>query len=470
MRPGTSSGSTALDSATRELTRAVLLFSLAGRMRPGDSPPGGALVDRYDFGRFEPHLRSSEKVLPVPVLTVPAAPDDLHLPHGSHGLPLATAEIMVVATPRGDVTLLLDCGFAADTEPAALAAWLADTCFHRERIRLGGRPLLDVLNERLAPPTPLAHGQNVHQLVFPGGRLLHDLLADGDSDDGNDEGSARRPALLNEIVYRGRMPATHTPGPDATMPPNLRHHGVTLSSHGRGVSVQAGWAPHVENGLTLVALGMISALAVLQRTRLAAFETMRANERALTDSPYEVRSLISRLSAGVNELQLDLAFGVEAYVDSLLIPEMLMESFQSSLRDALGIRDSLDNSARMVERLTSVISARSAALDAELAERDDRRDRTVSGLVAAATLIALPPTLLLTFFGINGTNVDAGRSILDLRQYGTAYALAWLPFVVLVLIGYVLLRRVSRRSGTLLSPPDGGPPAPVPPPRSASGS
>ncbi|WP_344987524.1 hypothetical protein [Streptomyces violaceus] len=42
-----------------------------------------------------------------------------------------------------------------------------------------------------------------------------------------------------------------------------------------------------------------------------------------------------------------------------------------------------------------MISARSAALDAELAERDERRDRTVSGLVAAATLIALPPTLLL---------------------------------------------------------------------------
>ena len=33
-----------------------------------------------------------------------------------------------------------------------------------------------------------------------------------------------------------------------------------------------------------------------------------------------------------------LAFGVEAYVDSLLIPEMLMEGFQSSLRDALLLR------------------------------------------------------------------------------------------------------------------------------------
>ncbi|KOG42983.1 hypothetical protein [Streptomyces resistomycificus] len=463
MVPTTSGGSAVLDSATRELTRAVLLFSLSGRMRP-DRSPLGALVDRYDFGRFEPHLRSSEQVLPVPVLTERAAPEDLHLPHGSHGLTLASVEITVVATPRGDTTLLLDCAFAGDTEPAALAAWLADTCFERERIRLGDRPLLDVLNERLALPAPLALGQNVHQLVFPGGRLLRELLAAGI------DGPTGRPALLNALVYRGRLPAHHDRDLDATTPPNLRDHGLTLSAHGRGVSVQAGWAPHVENSLTLVALGMISALAALQRTRLTAFETMRANERVTTDSPYEVRSLISRLSAGVNELQLDLAFGVEAYVDSLLIPEMLMEGFQSSLRDALGIRDSLDNSARMVERLTSVISARSAALDAELAERDDRRARTVSGLVAAATLIALPPTLLLTFFGVNGTDVDAGHSILDLRHYGAAYTLAWLPFVVLVVIGYLRLRRVSRRSGTFLSPPDGGRTAPVPPPRPASGS
>jgi hypothetical protein len=460
---GTSSGATALDSATRELTRAVLLFSLDGRARPRTTASGN-LVDRLDFGRFEPHLRSSEAVLPVPVLTTRIAPEDLRPPHGDHGLTLASAELLVLATPRGDVTLAVDCGFAAETAPDALASWLADTCFDRARIRLGDRPLLDVVNERLALPRPLTYGQNVHQLVFPGGRLLRDLLSAEGAD------TARRPALLNEIVYRGRMPLSDTADLDDAMPPNLRNHGVTLSAHGRGVSVQAGWAPHVENGLALVAVGMISALAVLQRTRLAAFETMRANERApMSDSPYEVRSLISRLSAGVNELQLDLAFGVEAYVDSLLIPEMLMEAFQSSLRDTLGIRDSLENSARMVERLTSVISARSAALDAELAERDDRRDRTVSALVAAATLIALPPTLLLAFFGINGTDVHADRSILDLGTYGPAYALAWLPFVVLAVIGYVLLRRVSRRSGSLLSPPDGRP-APVPAPRSPSGS
>ncbi|MER6242828.1 hypothetical protein ACFYZI_09525 [Streptomyces griseorubiginosus] len=447
MIPGTAGGTTALDSGTRELTRVVTLFSLTGRLDPG-LPSPGSLVDTFDFGRFALHLASSEAVLPVPVLVEDVPPAELGLPHGDHGLDLASLQIAVVATPRGDVTLALDCGFAGQTPPEALAAWLADTCFHRDRITLGASGLLDSLTGRFAPAEPLAFGQNVHQLVFPGGELKSDLL---------DPDEIRQAALLHEIVYRGR--------PSASGPPHLMRNGHTLSAHGRGVSVHAGWAEHVENGLTLVAVGMVSALAVLQRTRLAAFGTMRANERAAAESPYEIRRLISRLSDGVNELQLDLAFGVEAYVDGLLIPEMVMQSFQSSLRDALGIPAGLDNSARMVERLTSVISARSAALDAQLAERDDRRDRTVSALAAVATGIALPPTLLLGFFGANASNVDNRRSIFD-AHYLPAYLLAWLPFIALAGIGYLLLRRVSRRSASFLATSQVNRSAPVPAPRS----
>ncbi|NEB05426.1 hypothetical protein [Streptomyces sp. SID13726] len=452
MIPGTSGGTAVLDSGTRQLTRVLVLFSLTGRLDP-ERPTLGRLVDRFDFGRFGLHLKSSEAVLPVPVLVEDVPPDQLRLPHGDHGLALASAELAVLATPRGDITLVVDCEFAGPTPAADLAGWLATTCFDRDGITLGGRPLLTALGQLLHPVEPLAFGQNVHQLVFPGGELRTTLL---------DADEARLPVVLNEILYRGRMG-----GPRASVPavlPNLRNHGATLSAHGRGVSVHAGWAEHVENGLTLVAVGMISALAVLQRTRLAAFEAMRANEQASTRSPSEVRSLIAQLSAGVNELQLDLAFGVEAYVDSLLIPEMVMEAFQTSLRDALGVRDSLENSARMVERLTSVISARSAALDAELSERDDRRDRTVSVLVAIATLIALPPTLLLAFFGVNATTVNVHRSIFDAR-YLPAYLLAWVPFLVLAAIGYVRIIRVGRRRGPLLTPS-----VPVPAQRPPSGS
>ncbi|MER8224207.1 hypothetical protein ABTZ58_27190 [Streptomyces sp. NPDC094143] len=236
MLPGTSTSASVPDSAARERTRVLLLFSLSGRLHPRDTALG-ALVDRYDHGRFASHLMTSQDVLPLPVLDERMAPGRLRLPHGDHGLGLASLRIL-----------------------------------------------------------------------------------------------------------------------------------------------------------------------------------------------------------------------------------MITEAFQSWRGDALGIRGSLENSAPTVERLTSVISARSAALDAQLAERDDRRDRTVSGPVAAATLIALPPTLLPAFFGVNGTNVDEHRSIPGLRAYGTAYAPAWPPFVVLALIGWILLRRVRAGSGPLPPAPDDDF-APVPPPR-----
>ncbi|MER5294636.1 hypothetical protein ABT382_21565 [Streptomyces pharetrae] len=294
-----------------------MLSSLAGRIHPRDDTRG-PLVERFDFGRFTPHLVAGAALLPVPVpvpVPVPARhpePGELALSGGGHGPDLAEAGILVVTTPRGDATLLLDCEFAGETPSAAVAAWPADSCFDRAAITLGGRPLLDVTSELLGLDTPLAFGQNVHQLVFPGGRLIAELLTAAA------EGGPRLSGPLNEIVYRGKT--ANCPG----VPPNLKNQGAMLSAHGRGVSVQAGWAPHVEKGLALVAVGMVSALAVLQRTRLAAFAMMRTDEQAAADSPQNVVTLVSRLSAGVSELQLDLAFGVEAYVDSLLIPKMLI--------------------------------------------------------------------------------------------------------------------------------------------------
>ncbi|MGW0288564.1 hypothetical protein [Streptomyces tuirus] len=68
MLPGTSPNATVLDSATRDRTRVLLLFSLSGRLHPRDTALG-ALADRYDYGRFASHLMTSQDVLPVPVLT-----------------------------------------------------------------------------------------------------------------------------------------------------------------------------------------------------------------------------------------------------------------------------------------------------------------------------------------------------------------------------------------------------------------
>jgi len=94
----------------------LMLFSLAGRIHPRDDAHG-PLVDRFDFGRFTPHPVSGAALLPVPVLARRLEPGELGLPGGDHGLALAEAGVLVVATPRGEATLLPDCESAVRPRP-----------------------------------------------------------------------------------------------------------------------------------------------------------------------------------------------------------------------------------------------------------------------------------------------------------------------------------------------------------------
>ncbi len=62
------------------------------------------------------------------------------------------------------------------------------------------------------------------------------------------------------------------------------------------------------------------------------------------------------------------------------------------------------------------------------------------------SLLALPPMLLLAYFGTNSTNVDARFSIFDLRHYGVAYLVVWLPFIALAVAALVLRWRIQPRT------------------------
>jgi nitrate reductase gamma subunit len=75
--------------------------------------------------------------------------------------------------------------------------------------------------------------------------------------------------------------------------------------------------------------------------------------------------------------------------------------------------------------------------------------------VAAATLLALPPTLLLAFFGVNARQVNQANSMFDLHAYWGAYLLAWLPFIALVAAGSLAYARLRERRR-----PGGVPPGP----------
>jgi len=422
------------DVGFRALTRLMLVYGLSGSV-PGDWPADQELTDVFGFERFSPHINAAAVLLPRPILSLDIGPA-LELPSGRQSFSSARAVLM--ATPRGDAVLVLD-GLVPDgTDTGAVAGILGETCFRRSELRVHDKPILDALLDAIEADKrcrlgPLRFGSDVHQCVFPGGELL---------------AAIRGGKSFWPIVYRVEEPLP--PGREEQTgiyrPALLNYPEATVVGHGRGVSVLAGWGEPVENGFGLIAIMLVTAMGVLHRARLNAFEAMTQGGEANLISTADARTLITRLSAQLNELQLDL-FGVEAYMDSVLIPELIIESFQRSLRDALGLSDGLNNTSRMLGRLDSVLQARLANLQAAVQEQAERRDKIFSGMVAAGTLIALPPALLLAFFGVNASQVDAHRSIFEMRSYWGAYILAWIPFVVLVMVGFALQRRIRARSG-----------------------
>jgi len=83
-------------------------------------------------------------------------------------------------------------------------------------------------------------------------------------------------------------------------------------------------------------------------------------------------------------------------------------------------------------------------LGAAAQEYTERRDKIFATVVAIGSLLALPPALLLAYFGVNSSNVDPHRSIFDMGHYGLAYLAAWTPFIALVALAAIMRRRVPR--------------------------
>ena len=439
------------DAAARTRTRLLLMYNLTPQVQVPDEMLR-PLSEALGLGRFTAHVEAAELLLPRLVLHERVV--EITLP--SSAVRVDGAAITLAVTPRRDPLLFLDIEIADDADGSdVIAETLYATWQNRSATRVEGVPLTEWLDGRLrahgipdrpADGPPLAFGRNVHQSVFPGTALARRLLAE------HVPGDAVGQDVVT-IVLRGTLDS----GTGATLgirrPETLNNAGQTMVAHGRGVSLIVGYAPPVENAFGLAAAGILTAVAAVHRVRRQAFEALELDRAAAVETTDDVRTLVAQLSRRLNDLQLDLSFSVEVYADTILIPELLVESFHSSLRDVSSLADALANTSRIVERVNAVLATRRVDLETASQQYAEDRDRVLAAVIAVGSLIALPPALLLAYFGVNSSDVDPDRSILDVRHYGVAYAMAWLPFLLLIAVGLVARRRISLR----LSAPDATP-------------
>jgi hypothetical protein len=431
------------DTCARSATRVLAIYNLGGRLR---SEPAlmHSLAGWFDMGRFAHHVTAAGGLLPR--ITDPVEIDPAGFRFDDHRPRVRVHRIAaaIATTPRRDGLLFLDFTLGENERAEDVADFLYTTWHRRPAMLVDGSPLLDWLATPLShvgtdAGKPLSFGQNVHQCVFAGGRFARRLLRDNRNPD-------RVSPDLITVVFRGTIAANRGGRLDIRRPAALNNPGETLVAHGRGVSLITGWTEPVENAFGIAAAGLVNAAGVVSRVRLQSLEALTIDDESSATKASDVRDLITDLTERLNQLRLDLSFGIEAYADMILIPELLIESYHSSLRSVASLRESLANTSRIVDRVAAVIESRHATLEASVQAYTERRDKALAALVAIGSLLALPPTLLLAYFGTNSTNVDAHRSIFDLRHYGVAYLVVWLPFIALAVAALVLRWRIQPRT------------------------
>ncbi|MFC6022051.1 hypothetical protein ACFP2T_38540 [Plantactinospora solaniradicis] len=277
-------------------------------------------------------------------------------------------------------------------------------------------------------------------MVFAGESLTQEIMK---------EAGARRTGAVNTFLDGlAAQPSGHGGQVGVRLPAALNIEGRAYVANSRHVTVVAGWSPSVQNALIFVALNVVVAFGVLRRGRSLAFHALEhdLNTPVTTITTIttieDAREKHARLAAELGEIQLDPSFGVETCLDSVLVPDSRMDSFRASFHEVFGIEAATANTSRIVERLRTVIQARSSVLVEASRERQERRDRLPAGLLTSVSLLAIPLTLLLGFFGASSSDVAPDRSMLDIAYHWPVYALAWLSIGVIILVGVVLRRRL----------------------------
>ncbi|MEY9863016.1 hypothetical protein ABH935_008665 [Catenulispora sp. GAS73] len=423
------------------VTRAVTIYNLTEQLPLSAGTGGLDLI--FDIGESQRYLTDPLGLLPRVLLVEDVPARDFC---GRLGRLLSTVTVTVLRTPRGDPLVVVESRFSGSPSVPDVVGYREQLQESRDSLAVAGTAFNDWLGAKLSMPAGFRLGYG-HTLIFVGGELAERLLADETR-----LSPAVQALLIEDTVFHRHNGRLEKPG--FRSPPDLNTRGSALVAHTRGASVIAGWNRRSEDKMTLVVVLVIAAFAVLYRARIRAYRALDDHSRSHGGSIEEARETLTQLADEMGEIQLDLSFGVEAYVDSVLIPDNLMQLFRASLYDQLAVATAAANTARMVERLGTVIQSRGAALVAAGQEVRERQDRVLTGLFAVVSVLAVPPGLLLSFFSVNSRDIDPRTTIFDLHRYWGAYVLAFVPFTTLIMIGLLLARRERAKARTRKTRPD----------------
>jgi hypothetical protein len=421
---------------------------------------GVPLVDMFASSFARLYYESVKEMLPLlaavhhyPSRAVELGDPGPGEPAPRSGIELSAAYLCVFAPIVGPLVVALAFDFRASDLHSSIPL-IRHTCRQRDQIRLSGKEVPVVACAgRDVTPEELRFGPEVHQLLFPARHGDSLLTPSGEADED----------LLERLVGRRDdvSPAQHTFERPVELNKTPREVGAVKS----GVSVIWTDDPDLEHALTLSTVQCLTGLSELRRIRAEArtalddFRTTRNEATEVRsgddrdrrrDDPGKQRQALVGLSAHLQDLELRLSFGVEAYMDiRLLVPERMVEKFHDTLAAQVGLPAALRSTDRMLTRLVTVVkTAHESVSDAER-----RRDEWRQLKLAAIGAVALPLVVIFGYLGSNTSELAKPRSILDFTHFGIAYvALIGLTVAIYAAVSALATLERNRREGLLHLP------------------
>lgn len=256
---------------------------------------------------------------------------------------------------------------------------------------------------------------------------------------------------IQRLVYRADLPAMKERSSIA-YPDELNKRPGRGAAVSRICSVVWDQQEYIESSLVLSACLIVSSTATVRRTQHSTYIAMQRlhpeiydeNRYSSAASRDELRKELVAVQENISDSQAALTFGADSYSTILpMVRSIRVAGYHDTLYESSGLTAQVQLVDRMLRRLQRSAEAELAAVSAVESTISEQRIRRWTVFAQVIATVAIPLTLLLSFFGINSSDVDPHTSILSLARYWGVY----LIFVIMVLstiVTYVSVRRTDR--------------------------
>jgi hypothetical protein len=402
------------------------------------------VVEHLRFGRLSAHYREAESQFPHVLACQEHVGCRVEGPRQDRDVSIIRCRTWLFRVPHGGLVAGLTLDFNGDLR--ASIPMLEDAYYGETRI--GEQGIFDVLCA--AVPSGLRPHLEEASFSTHGHQLLYVSSAGSDlvrTEDGRRELDHD---LIRRVIYRYDVPYREDSGL-IRFPAEVNRGMRSLVACGPYFSIFVGQQDYVENSALVAAIQLVGSSALLSETRrhaYAALTSLRGLHTAIDETDdvdyRSVRRSLADLSERVGRLELDLSFGIEAYHEvAALVPSLRVSGLHRELFESAALPDQSQSISQMLDRLSRAVAAEAASVISAERSRDERRRLVWGVAIGFASFVAIPLTLIFSFFAVATTDVSVKTSLLDIGRYKWFYATiggVMLVTLCLALAAWVLTR------------------------------